>query len=446
MICVQEIALPSGASYILRMLQRHGYDAYVVGGCVRDSMLGIIPNDWDICTSALPLQTKKVFSRCRVIDTGIQHGTVTIVMDDGQYEVTTFRADGNYSDHRRPDTVSFVGNISCDLARRDFTINAMAYRKGELLDPHGGISDLKNGIISCVGAADQRFQEDALRIMRALRFSSTYGFSIANKTADAIHKNKDLLRMISSERINAELCKLLCGKNVLEVLLNYSDVFAVIIPELAPCIGFVQNNRYHQYTVYDHMAHAVSNCKTNDLSVRIALFLHDIGKPSCYTEDENGGHFYGHAVPGRDIAKDVLERLRFDNKTKNEVLDLILYHDAVIEPTSKTVRRWLNKIGEDRLRQLLYVREADILAHAAGTQETRLDKCESLRSVLEDVLQQEQCFSMKDLAISGKDILSLGVPQGKRVGEILQYLLDRVICGGLPNYKEILIKEAVKMC
>lgn len=357
---MNEIALPCGASAILHALQSHGFEAYVVGGCVRDSLLGITPKDWDICTSATPQQVKEIFASHRIIETGVQHGTVTIVMQDGQYEVTTFRTDGSYSDHRRPDTVSFTGSISEDLSRRDFTMNAIAYNGSGLLDFYNGLSDLQSVTISCVGSADARFKEDALRMMRALRFSSVYGFFIEPATAAAIHKNKDLLRLIAAERINGELCKLLCGKNALTVLLEYSDVLAVIIPELAPCIGFDQNNRYHQYTVYDHMMHAVANCKTDSLPVRLALFLHDIGKPLCYTEDENGGHFHGHAVPSRDIAKTILERLRFDTKTKNEVLELILYHDALIEPTPKTVRRWLNKVGEERLRQLLLVREADI--------------------------------------------------------------------------------------
>lgn len=443
---MNEITLPAGASAILHALQSHGFEAYIVGGCVRDSLLGITPKDWDICTSATPQQVEEIFASHRIIETGVQHGTVTIVMQDGQYEVTTFRTDGDYSDHRRPDTVSFTSSIAEDLSRRDFTMNAIAYNGSGLFDFYNGLSDLQSITISCVGSADARFKEDALRMMRALRFSSVYGFSIEPATAAAIHKDKDLLRLIAAERINSELCKLLCGKNALTVLLEYSDVMAVIIPELAPCIGFNQNNRYHQYTVYDHMMHAVAGCKTDSLPVRLALFLHDIGKPLCYTEDENGGHFHGHAVPSRDIGKTVLERLRFDTKTKNEVLELILYHDALIEPTPKTVRRWLNKVGEDRLRQLLLVREADIRAHAAGTQGSRLARCSAVASILDEVIRQEQCFSLKDLAVSGKDILVLGIPQGKRVGEILHSLLDRVISGELPNDRSVLMKEAVKMC
>lgn len=440
-----KINLPDGASAILMALQSHGFDAYMVGGCVRDSLLGKEPKDWDICTSALPSQVEEIFSGFRVLETGIEHGTVTVLMDDGQYEVTTFRTDGAYSDFRRPDSVSFVSDIKEDLARRDFTVNAMAYNQQGLLDLYGGRDDIQNKVISCVGNADERFGEDALRMMRALRFAAVYGFTIAPETARSIHRSKDLLNHIAVERINVELCKLLLGSYSLQILLDYSDVMSVIIPEFKPCVGFDQNNRYHQYTVYDHMMYAVSRCKSNDLSVRLALFLHDIGKPLCYTEDENGGHFHGHAVPSHEIAKTVLDRLRFDNKTKNEVLELVLYHDSVIEPTAKTVRRWLNKIGEERFRQLLFLREADILAHAEGTQESRLERCHSLYPILEDILKEEQCFKLKDMQLNGKDVMALGVPEGKRVGEILQSLLDRIIAGELENDRDVLMREAVKM-
>lgn len=440
-----KITLPDGAAVIVSTLQSNGFDAYVVGGCVRDSLLGIRPKDWDICTSAVPTQVEAVFSGNRVLETGIQHGTVTVFMDDGQYEVTTFRTDGAYSDYRRPDTVEFVSDVKEDLSRRDFTMNALAYNQNGLLDLYDGYSDIQNRVVSCVGKADDRFNEDALRIMRALRFASVYGFSIAKDTRLAIHRNKELLKHIAMERINVELCKLLQGDYSLQILLEYSDVMAVIIPEFEACIGFDQNNRYHQYTVYDHMMHAVSNCRSKDLSVRLTLFLHDIGKPLCYTEDENGGHFHGHAVPSHDIAEAALDRLRFDNRTKSEVLELVLYHDSVIEPTAKVVRRWLNKIGEERFRQLLFVREADILAHADGTQESRLERCYALPPLLDEVLREKQCFRLKDMNISGEDILALGVPEGKRVGEILKALLDAVIAGDLANEHDVLISEAVKM-
>lgn len=244
-------------------------------------------------------------------------------------------------------------------------------------------------------------------------------------------------------RLNGTKC--LCAGNHDKRLLKNSDVLAVVIPEFSPCIGFDQNNRYHQYTVYDHMMYAVSSCKSDDLSVRLALFLHDIGKPLCYSEDENGGHFHGHAVPSHDIAKGILGRLKFDNRTKNEVLELILYHDSVIEPAAKTVRRWLNKIGEGRFRQLISVREADILAHTEGTQASRLERCNALHQILEEVLREEQCFKLKDMHINGKDILALGIPEGKQVGAILQFLLGRIIAGDLENDREILLHEAAKM-
>lgn len=438
---MSNINLPYGATMIMSMLHLRGYDSYVVGGCVRDSLLGLTPKDWDICTSATPEQVKETFAdtKSKIIETGLKHGTVTIVMDDGQYEVTTFRTDGDYSDFRRPDKVVFVRDIKQDLARRDFTINSLAYNRGTLIDLYGGIAHLNSKIISCVGNANDRFNEDALRIMRALRFASVYGFSIDNNTSLAIHNNRDLLSKIAAERINSELCKLLLGKGVLHILLDYSDVLSVIIPELKPCIGFEQNNRFHQYTVYDHIAHAVSNYSGNDISVKLALLLHDIGKPYCYTEDENGGHFHGHAVPGRDLAEKVLDRLRFDNKTKSEVLELVLYHDSVIEPTVKTVRRWLNKIGEVRLKQLLEVRMADILAHADGTQESRIERCNNLKDLITVVLEEQQCFTVKDLSINGDDILRLGIKEGKVIGDTLNLMLDKVINDEVKNdFSELL--------
>lgn len=256
---------------------------------------------------------------------------------------------------------------------------------------------------------------------------------VERNTAEAIHQFAPRLKNIAVERIQAELCKLLLDKGALEILLDYSDVMAVIIPELAPCIGFEQNNPYHEYTVYDHIAHAVANYAGDDISIKIALLLHDIGKPQCYTEDERGGHFYGHSVPSHDIANRVMQRLRFDNKTREEVLALVLYHDSDIAPTHKTVRRWLSKIGEDKFRKLLAVKLADIKAHAKGTQQSRIEKYLALHSILDEVIAQGQCFSMKDLAIRGKDVMSFGVPEGKLIGDTLRHILDKVVGGDLPN-------------
>ena len=434
------IALPSEAENIIVRLYKFGYKAYVVGGCVRDSILGKIPNDWDVCTDATPDKVMEIFSDYNVIPTGLKHGTVTVVVNHTPYEITTFRIDGDYSDNRRPDKVEFTTNIIEDLSRRDFTINAMAYNPATgLVDPFGGINDIQNKLIRCVGNANDRFNEDALRIMRVLRFASTYEFVIAEDTSDAVHCNASLLNNIAKERINTELCKLLRGKGVLEILLNYSDIIATIIPEMKPCIGFNQNNRYHQYTVYNHIAHAVANYTGSDTIVKIALLLHDIGKPTCYTEDENGGHFYGHGVPSSEIAKNVVERLRFDNCTQRNVVELVLYHDATIEPTTKVVKRWLNKIGEQQLWRLLDVRMADILAHSEGTLESRIERCVAIRNIAKDIIASRQCFQLKDMAVNGHDLIAAGINQGKQIGEILNWLLNMVINGEVQNDKEELL-------
>lgn len=438
-----KITTPYAANAIIQILAQSGHAAYVVGGCVRDSLLGLEPKDWDICTSATPEEMKTCFGSygIRAIDTGLQHGTVTVDMGQyGKFEVTTFRIDGAYSDNRHPDSVKFTDNIYQDLSRRDFTINAMAFGSTGLDDPFYGRRDLFNGVIRCVGNPDDRFNEDALRILRAMRFSSVYGFSIDQTTAQAIHKNKELLSSITAERIQSELCKLLCGKGVLNVLLEYSDVIETIIPEFAPCIGFDQNNRFHEYTVYDHIAHAVANYTGTDIVVKVTLLLHDIGKPGCYTEDQTGGHFHGHGIKSREIAEQVLTKLRFDNKSKHDILELVLYHDSTIEPTQKTVRRWLNKLSEKQFKRLLDVRMADILAHAQGTQESRIERCTSLRKIAKEIIAQDQCFKLKDLAVNGHDVMeSLNLNSGKEVGDILNEILNLVIDGELNNTRDCII-------
>lgn len=437
-----KIDIPPGAQNIIKSLQDNGYEAYIVGGCVRDSLLNKKPKDWDICTSAPPSDIKRCMRYC-TIDTGLQHGTITVIAEDDMYEVTTYRRDGSYTDNRHPDSVEFVTSLIDDLARRDFTINAMAYNETEgLIDEFGGTSDLSKRVITCVGNPDDRFSEDALRIMRALRFASTYSFDIQLETAMAIHRNKDKLNNIACERIQSELTRLLCGEGVLPVLLEFKDVIATIIPEISPCIGFDQNNKYHQYTIYDHIAHAVDNYKGSDISVKTALLLHDIGKPQCYSEDEKGGHFHGHSVPSRELAEVVLNRLRFDNDTKFAVLELVLYHDSYIEPTEKVVKRWLNRIGADRFSQLIEVKLADIAAHKEGTQTERIKWCHTLSQIASKVIAESQCFSIKDLEINGNDILSLGVKQGKIVGNTLRHILDKVISGEVENEYSALIDEA----
>lgn len=437
------IRIPPDVNRVMGLFELYGFETFVVGGCVRDSLLGIRPHDWDICTSATPDEMLAICAErgIKTIKTGLKHGTITLVVEGGCYEFTTFRIDGRYSDNRHPDSVTFTSNLHEDLARRDFTMNAMAYNDlYGLVDPFNGEEALRRKEIVCVGNPADRFQEDALRVMRALRFASTYGFTIEENTAAAIHQFAPSLNNVAAERIQAELCKLLIGKGALDVLLNYSDVISTIIPELAPCIGFDQKNRYHEYTIYDHIAHAVSNYVGDDLSVKVALLLHDIGKPQCFTEDKRGGHFHGHGLPSRDLADTVTKRLRFDNKTRDEVLTLVLYHDSVIDPTPKVVRRWLNKIGETKFRKLLKVRMADIKAHSKGTQESRVKRCLALGNILDEVIEQEQCFSLKDLAINGRDVMSFGVPEGKYVGKVLNHLLDLVVDGSVPNEAEALME------
>ena len=438
---MNNIVIPSDVRIIINTLLIKGYKAYVVGGCVRDSLLGIVPKDWDICTSATPEEVKKVFPKIKIIETGLKHGTITLVFGNNQYEITTFRIDGDYYDNRHPKNVTFVNDIKLDLARRDFTFNAIAYNDKEgLIDPYNGRIDLFNKQLKCVGNPIDRFKEDGLRIMRALRFSSTYYFKIEQTTSNAIHKCKHLLNSIAAERINVELCRLLNGNNVLNVLLDYSDVISTIIPEIAPCIGFNQNNKYHTYTVYDHIAHAVSNYHGNDICVKTALLLHDIGKPMCYSEDENGGHFYGHGVPSCTIALDVVQRLKFDKQSQKDITELVLYHDAIIEPTKRVVKRWLNKIGNKQFKRLMDIRLADIHAHAEGTQSSRIQHRNEVLSIMEEILLENQCFKLKDLAINGHDVIKeFKVPEGKRVGELLNKALNAVIDGFVNNNKESII-------
>lgn len=421
---------------ILQKLHSSGFEAYVVGGCVRDFLLGKTPSDWDIATSATPDEVMQIFKNAK--PTGLQHGTVTV---EHGYEVTTFRIDGNYSDGRHPDRVVFSKDIGQDLARRDFAINAMAYNGNTLLDPFGGQIDLQKRVLKCVGRARERFREDGLRIMRALRFASVYDLSIEFDTNCAIHECKDLLQNIAAERIRDELCKLLCGKAALRLLLSYPDIFSLIIPQLRPCVGFKQNNPYHCFTVYGHLVHAVTTYKGSDISIKMALLLHDIGKPDSYTEDERGGHFYGHPKISKDIAEQVMRDLKFDNTTASEVVQLVGYHDAGISPTKRSIRRWLNKIGPELFEKLLCVREADCKTHTPGTQDKHLAALSEVRELLKDILAEEDCFSLKNLAINGWDIMALGVPEGKRVGEILEWLLNEVIEERLENEREILLER-----
>ena len=437
-----KIILPAEVLYIIETLRNNGYQAYPVGGCVRDALLGSKPADWDICTSALSAEIKTCFAKHKLIETGIKHGTITLLLANKPYEITAYRLDGPYDDNRHPRRVEYINDLKTDLARRDFTVNALAYDPDAgLIDYFGGGADLQNGIIRCVGNAQQRFQEDGLRIMRALRFAATLGFEIETSTAEALLANRALLSNISAERIIAELNKLLSGKNVETVMLDYRAVFAVIIPELEPLIGFEQNSRYHHLDVYQHTICSVSNAPADPL-LRLTLLLHDIAKPACYSQVEMTGHFYGHSQVGTEIARRILRRLKYDKRTVETVCELIKYHDTELLATDKNIKHWLNKLGLTTYRQLLAVKRADSLAHAQAYQNDRLTVLDEILPLIEKIVATNQCFSLRDLAINGHDLLALSIPPGKELGMILRELLSQVISGTLVNQKPELIARA----
>ena len=442
---ILNVKIPSEVLYIIGKLEEVGYEAYMVGGCVRDAVLGTEPGDWDICTIALPEQIIKCFEEHRTIKTGMKHGTITLVLEENNFEITTYRVDGIYSDSRRPDTVEFVSDLKKDLLRRDFTINAMAYSpKSGIIDFFGGQDDLKAGLIRCVGDADERFKEDALRIIRALRFASALGFTIERSTADSCIANKRLLSKIAVERISCELNKLITGQGVFHVLMNFIPVITKIIPEIAPMILFEQNSRYHCFDVFHHTVTSI-NFAPNDVIVRQALLFHDIAKPQCYTEDEHGGHFYGHPQMGAEITKEILLRLKYSNEAIESITELVLLHDEEICPTSKHIKRWLNRIGETRLRQLIEVKRADALAHTEKYGRIRVNTINDAELILNKIIEQQQCFSLRDLAINGNDLISFGVLPGVKIGSILNKLVDMVIDEKVENNKESLLKSVKEL-
>ncbi len=438
-----EIKIPSHVYELLSVLKAAGFEGYIVGGCVRDNILGKTPMDYDICTDATPQEIKHTFKCFNTIDTGIEHGTITVMVKDCPFEITTYRMDGKYSDNRRPDKVCFVSNLAEDLKRRDFTINAMAYNPiSGLVDNHGGILDLKNGVVRTVGNPDTRFKEDALRIMRALRFASVYNFSIDDDTKLAIHNLKELLNNVSIERLNTEFTKLLVGENAVNILLEYSDVVEVLIPEISSAIGFLQNNLYHKYNVYEHSVRALGYAPKN-IILRLTMLLHDIGKPACHERDIDGtDHFYGHEKPSSLIATDILKRFRYDNHTINAVTELVKIHGVLFTPTKKTVKRWLNRLGEEQFERFIIVKNSDIMAQSGQDLDKRIAINNEILNLARQIIEENQCYSLKDLEINGNDIISIGVPKGKEVGNILSALLELVIDEELPNKKANLLAKA----
>lgn len=432
--------LPGGARTILERFRAAGYEAYVVGGCVRDALLGRQPKDWDICTSAMPEETAALFEDCSLHKTGIQHGTVLIVLEGQGYEVTTYRVDGAYADHRHPEEVTFVRSLREDLARRDFTINAMAWNPWEgLVDCFGGQEDLKQGMIRCVGDPDRRFQEDGLRILRALRFAARYGFSLEEKTAMALRQRAGLLEAISHERIFAELVGILTAPGVKQILRDYREVFAVILPEIVPMFDHPQYNYHHCYDVWEHTLHAVGVVEPT-VALRLTMLLHDSGKPRCFTRDTRGvGHFHGHPLESVHIARGILNRLRCDHQLRDNVLKLIEWHDKVRIFTRKSVHKMLAALGPEQSRQLFQVMRADTMAQNPATRPEKLAGLARGEALLEELIGENACCTLRQLAVKGNDLMAEGEVPGKRLGKLLEELLTAVVEERVENDREALL-------
>lgn len=435
--------MPKNVDTAINLLQSAGFEAYAVGGCVRDSLLGKTPNDWDITTSAKPEDMKSVFADFHCIDTGIKHGTVTVVIDGEPLEITTFRLDGEYEDNRHPKSVTFTSNLGADLGRRDFTVNAMAYsKKTGTVDLFGGQNDLKNKIIRCVGDPDRRFNEDALRILRALRFASALDFEIEEKTAQSLLKNCALLGNISEERIAKELLKLVCGKGAKRILTDFAPVLFEILPELQPMYKNSHDNPHHCYDIYEHTLIAVESIDPEP-TLRFAMLLHDCGKPAVKKFDENGvAHFYGHQRISAEISAQILARLKVSNKFRDEILFLVSNHDRweLYENTEK-MPRYLSKFGLDGVLKLLKVMRADVLAQSPEYR-YRLDQIADAEEIAKNLAAQKPCLSLSELQINGRTLMDIGIPQGRKLGAVLAQLLDEVIDGVTKNTQEALTTRA----
>lgn len=435
--------MPKNVDIAINLLQSAGFEAYAVGGCVRDSLLGKTPNDWDITTSAKPEDMKSVFADFHCIDTGIKHGTVTVVIDGEPLEITTFRLDGEYEDNRHPKSVTFTSNLGADLGRRDFTVNAMAYSKMTgMVDLFSGQNDLKNKIIRCVGDPDRRFNEDALRILRALRFASALDFEIEEKTAQSLLKNRALLSNISEERIAKELLKLVCGKGAKRILTDFAPVLFEILPELQPMYKNSHDNPHHCYDIYEHTLIAVESIDPEP-TLRFAMLLHDCGKPAVKKFDENGvAHFYGHQRISAEISAQILARLKVSNKFRDEILFLVSNHDRweLYENTEK-MPRYLSKFGLDGVLKLLKVMRADVLAQSPEYR-YRLDQIADAEEIAKNLAAQKPCLSLRELQINGRTLMDIGIPQGRKLGAVLAQLLDEVIDGVTKNTQEALTTRA----
>ena len=432
--------LPANVRKIISVLRKAGHEAYVVGGCVRDMFLEREPGDWDITTSARPEEVKKIFRR--TIDTGIQHGTVTVLLDSGAYEVTTYRSDGDYEDQRHPSSVEFVTNLKEDLLRRDFTINAMAYNPDEgLQDPYHGLDDLEKGLIRCVGDPDARFSEDALRMMRAVRFSAQLDFDIEENTAEAIKKHAPDLSRISVERVCAELVKLIVSDHPEYMLKAYDyGITKVVLPEFDALMETQQKNRHHIFNVGMHTVKVMTGVRPERI-IRLSALLHDIGKPDARLPDENGeDHFKGHALIGEVKANRIMRRLRMDNDTIRRVCLLVRHHDDRFPAEKKNVRRMLGRLGPELFPYYIELRRADTAAQSDYLRKEKTENIDRIEELYFEIIDEEQCYSLDSLAITGRDIIKLGVRPGPIIGGLLRKALDLVIEVPEANTKETLLK------
>ena len=434
------IRMPRHIEDMISRIEAAGHEAYAVGGCIRDTLAGRTDlYDWDMCSSAEPSQVMEIFSDTKVIPTGIKHGTVTVMMGDEPVELTTFRAESEYSDSRHPDSVVFVKNIEEDLARRDFTVNAMAYAPSKgLVDPFGGQQDLAAGILRCVGDPVKRFEEDALRVLRGLRFMSQKGLKAEPETDKAIRSEYWRLGNIAQERITSEFIKLMCGDFAADIIDAYREVFCFLIPELEVEIGYDQHSPYHNRTVWDHTICAVRNIPAEP-DFRIAMLFHDIAKPVVGVLDDNGrGRFVGHPAKGAEIADEILRRMKFPNDLREKIVELVRYHDAKIQPDRVSVRKWLSRLGTELYFRLMHVRYADSTGKYERYIEEAVHKNEALREIAETVISEGDCFTKDALAVSGNDIRDAGFT-GRDIGDALDWLLDEVIEGRLANDRETLL-------
>ena len=430
--------IPEPVRACMDRLEAAGYATYLVGGCVRDAYLGLTPHDFDMTTAALPEQTEAVFKDCKLVTAGKKHGTIGVVTDCGVVEITTFRLDGNYTDSRHPTWVKFVPTIEEDLARRDFTAGAMAYSPTRgFADPFGGRADLDAHILRAVGVPAARFEEDALRILRGVRFSARFGLQPEPATLSSMIALAPTLDSIARERVFEELSRFLLWAKT-EDLLTFAPILAAAIPEIAPMIGFDQHSPHHAWDVFTHVAHVV-DAVPRELPLRWAALLHDIGKPAAFTTDETGrGHFYGHAKTGAEMADTVLRNLKAPTALREEAVFLISQHMTKLEPDKKLLRRRLSRLGEERLLRLLALQEADSGSKGIEGEKDELLQFPLLRRLIGEILSEDACLSLKDLAVNGNDLMALGLT-GKKIGQTLNFLLEQVLEENLPNHRDTLL-------